>query len=477
MTRSTQFNRRQFMQGLGGSVLTNSAWGLSESGNIAVPNTHLDGVLGQPHKPAKAKRIIYLFQSGGPSQLETFDYKPLLNKMHGQELPAEVRGEQVLTGMSAQQSSLPLARSVFDFKQHGQSGAWVSELLPHTAAIADDLCFVKSMHTDAINHDPAITFLQTGFPIAGRPSIGAWLSYGLGTDNSNLPPFIVMVSTNGSGQPLYARLWGNGFLPSQHQGVQFRSGKDPVLFLNNPPGLSTQSRHAMLEYLEQLHDIQKRHTRDEDIEARIAHYAMAERMQHSVPEITDLSNEPDWVFDMYGPDSRTPGTYAANCLMARRLAEKNVKYIQLFHQGWDQHDNLPSGIQNQCKNTDQASAALVKDLKIRGLLDETLVVWGGEFGRTNYSQGKLTESNYGRDHHPACFTMWMAGAGIKGGTTYGETDAYGYNIEKDPVHVHDLHATLLHILGIDHEQLTYKYQGRRFRLTDVHGKIIKGILS
>jgi hypothetical protein len=332
------------------------------------------------------------------------------------------------------------------------------------------------MHTDVINHDPAITFMQTGFPIAGRPSIGAWVNYGLGSDNPNLPPFIVMVSSNSSGQPLYSRLWGNGFLPSIHQGVQFRGGAEPVLYLNNPQGISTSSRRDLFKHFKNLQDLQYQQWQDQEIHSRVAQYDMAERMQASIPDATDMSDEPDWVFDMYGPDSRIPGTYAANCLLARRLAERNVKFTQLYHQGWDQHDGLPGGIKAQCKKTDQASAALVTDLKQRGLLEDTLVIWGGEFGRTNYSQGKLTETGYGRDHHPGCFTMWMAGAGIKPGV-YGETDEFGYNIIKDPVHVHDFQATLMHLMGIDHEQLTYKYQGRRFRLTDVHGHIIKGILS
>lgn len=474
-------NRRQFLKhasaGMGvGAIAGSSSLALAGSAldTLALPN--MDGILGSPHIPARAKRVIYLFQSGGPSQLETFDYKAMLDKRHGQELPAEVRGEQVLTGMSAGQTSLPLARSVYDFKQHGESGAWVSELLPHTAKIVDDLCIVKSMHTDAINHDPAITFLQTGFPLAGRPSIGAWLSYGLGTDNPNLPPYIVMVSSNGGGQPLYARLWGNGFLPSIHQGVQFRGGQDPVLYLNNPPGLSSLDRKGLMQGFKQLQDLQHQKWLDDEIVFRMEQYDMAERMQVSVPDATDFSDEPDWVFDMYGPDSRTPGTYAANCLLARRLAERNVKFTQLYHQGWDQHDGLPKGIKEQCQKTDQASAALVTDLKQRGLLDDTLVIWGGEFGRTNYSQGKLTETDYGRDHHPGCFTMWMAGGGIKPGV-YGETDEFGYNIIKDPVHVHDFQATLMHLMGVEHEKLTFKYQGRRFRLTDVHGKIVKAILA
>jgi hypothetical protein len=432
---------------------------------------------GLPHFVPKAKRVIYLFQSGGPSQLETFDYKPLLQEMNGQQLPDSVRNGQRLTGMSANQSSLPLAGSQFGFAPYGVTGRYVSELMPYTAQIVDELCMIKSMHTEAINHDPAITFFQTGSQLPGRPSIGSWVSYGLGTDNENLPTFISLVSKNGSGQPLYARLWGNGFLPSRYQGVQFRSGKDPVLYLTDPHGYSTDDRKEMLEYLKRLNALQQRQTGDPEIEDRIAQYEMAFRMQLSVPEVTDLSAEPDWIFDMYGPDAKDPGTYAANCLLARKLVEKGVKFVQLYHQGWDQHNNLPGGIRNQCKNTDQATAALVMDLKQRGLLEDTLVIWGGEFGRTNYSQGKLTKTDYGRDHHPRCFTMWMAGAGVKAGYTHGETDEFGYNIVRDPVHVHDFQATLMHLMGIDHERLTYKYQGRRFRLTDVHGHVVHDILS
>jgi len=468
-------NRRTFLSksamGLGAAALGsmfNPAKAFTSQGG--------GGVLNQPHFAPKAKRVIYLFQSGGPSQLETFDYKPQLEKMHGEELPDSVRKGQRLTGMSAGQSSLPLAGSTYSFQQYGKSGAWVSELLPYTSQIVDELCFIKTMHTDAINHDPAITFFQTGSQQAGRPSIGSWLNYGLGSDNENLPAFIVLVSKNGGGQPLYARLWGNGFLPSRHQGVQFRSGKDPVLYLNDPNGYHSNDRRSMLNYLKELNQAQLSIYGDPEIQNRIAQYEMAFRMQTSVPEVTDMSDEPDWVFDMYGEDARDPGTYAANCLMARRLIERDVKFVQLYHQGWDQHGNLPSGIKNQCKNTDQASAALVKDLKQRGLLEDTLVVWGGEFGRTNYSQGKLTKENYGRDHHPRCFTMWMAGAGVKKGFTYGKTDDFGYNIVKDPVHVHDFQATLLHLLGIDHEKLTFKHQGRRYRLTDVHGHVVKPIL-
>ena len=435
------------------------------------------GVLASPHFAPKAKRVIYLFQSGGPSQLETFDYKPKLEEMNGEELPDSVRQGQRLTGMSSGQSSLPLAGSQFSFAQHGKSGAWVSELLPYTSKIVDDLCFIKSMHTEAINHDPAITFFQTGSQQAGRPSIGSWLNYGLGSDNENLPAFIVLVSKNGSGQPLYARLWGNGFLESRHQGVQFRSGKDPVLFLNDPNGYHRNDRREMLSYLKELNRAQLDIYGDPEISNRIAQYEMAFRMQTSVPEVTDMSDEPDWVYDLYGPDARDPGTFAANCLLARRLVERDVKFVQLYHQGWDQHGGLPKGIANQCKNTDQASAALVTDLKQRGLLEDTLVIWGGEFGRTNYSQGKLTKNDYGRDHHPRCFTVWMAGARVKAGFSFGETDAFGYNIIKNPVHVHDFQATLLHLLGIDHEKLIFKHQGRRYRLTDVHGHVVHDVLT
>jgi hypothetical protein len=431
-----------------------------------------------PHFAPKAKRIVYLFMSGGPSQFETFDYKPGLAGMMGQALPDSVRKGQRLTGMSANQSILPIAPSAFTFNQHGKNNTWVSELLPHTAAVVDELCIVKSLYSEAINHDPAITFFQTGSQLPGRPSIGSWLSYGLGSDNNNLPSFIVLVSKNGQkDQPLYARLWGNGFLPSKYQGVQFRAGKDPVLFLNNPDGYDGEDRKEMLDYLTKLNQLQNEAYGDPEVEARIAQYEMAYRMQTSVPEVMDISKEPDEVFDLYGADSRDPGSFAANCILARKLLEKDVKFVQLYHQGWDQHGGLPKAIAQQCKATDQATAALITDLKRRGLLEDTLVVWGGEFGRTVYSQGKLTAEDYGRDHHPRCFTMWVAGAGVRAGTTYGETDDFSYNIVKDPVHVHDFQATLMRLMGIDHERLTYKFQGRRFRLTDVHGKVVKGILS
>lgn len=431
-----------------------------------------------PHFAPKAKRVVYLFMSGGPSQFETFDYKPKLVDLFGQELPDSIRQGQRLTGMSGSQSTLPVVPSIFKFNQHGDSRTWVSELLPHTAQVVDDLCIIKSIHSEAINHDPALTFFQTGNQLPGRASIGSWLSYGLGSDNNNLPTFIVLVSKNAAkDQPLYARLWGNGFLPSEHQGVQFRAGKDPVLFLDNPEGYEGKDRQEMLDYLGKLNKLQNDAYGDPEVDARIAQYEMAYRMQTSIPDVMSTKDETDEVFEMYGPDSRDPGTFAANCILARKLLEKDVKFVQLYHQGWDHHGNLPENMKKQCKDTDQATAAFIKDLKRRGLLEDTLVIWGGEFGRTVYSQGKLFPTNYGRDHHPRCFTMWMAGAGVKAGISYGETDDFSYNIVKDPVHVHDFHATLMHIMGIDHERLTYKFQGRRFRLTDVEGKVVKDILS
>ena len=435
---------------------------------------------GLPHFAPKIKRIIYLFQSGGPAQMELFEYKPALNQRQGEDLPASVRGDQRLTDFVVNQPTLPMVGSHFAFKQHGQSGAWLSELLPYTAQIADELCFVKSMHTEAINHDPALTFLQTGSQQSGRPSMGAWLSYGLGSENADLPAFCVLLS-KGSGramaaQPLQARLWGSGFLPSLHQGVRFRSSHDPVLYVNNPAGVTRESRRRLLDRVRSLNEKYHAEVGDPEIQTRIAQYEMAYRMQTSVPETMDISGEPDSVFELYGPESRIPGTFAANCLLARRLAERDVRFIQLYHQGWDQHNDLPAHIAGQCRDIDQPSAALVLDLKQRGLLDDTLVIWGGEFGRTNFAQGNWSDENYGRDHHPRCFTVWLAGGGIKAGVTYGETDELGYNVVENPVHVHDFQATILHLLGIDHERLTFRHQGRRYRLTDVHGKVVRGIL-
>ena len=473
LTRREFFGR--FALGMGSVALGQL---MASSATASVANLPANrGLPGFPNFAPRAKRVIYLFMSGGPSQMDLFDYKPVLNKMTGQELPASVRMGQRLTTMSAFQSSLPLAGSVFKFQQHGKCGAWVSELLPHTAKVVDDLCIVKSLHTEAINHDPAITFFQTGAQQAGRPSMGAWVSYGLGSMNDNLPTFVVLISRNAtSDQPLYARLWSNGFLASQHQGVQFRAGKDPVLYLSNPAGVTAQSRRKLLDGLAELNELQFNDLGDPEINSRVAQYEMAFRMQTSVPEIMDVSREPEGVFDLYGADARTPGTFAANCLLARRLAERDVRFIQLYHQGWDHHGGLPKGIRNETGKTDKACAALVSDLKERGLLEDTIVVWGGEFGRTAYSQGKLTADDYGRDHHPRCFTMWMAGGGFKPGLTYGETDDFSYNVATDPVHVHDLQATLLNQLGIDHEKLTYKHQGRRYRLTDVHGNVVKALV-
>jgi hypothetical protein len=474
LSRRTFLNR--FGLGLGGMALANLLKPASLFANApaGLERGLLNGVL---HHPASAKRIIYLFMAGGPSQMETFDYKPLLNQRNGEELPDSVRQGQRLTGMSGNQSTLPIAGSLYKFGQHGRNGTWVSELLPHTAKVVDDLCIVRSLFTEAINHDPAITFFQTGSQISGRPSIGSWIHYGLGSDNENLPSFVVLITPGKVDQPLYARLWGSGFLPSRYQGVQFRSGNDPVLYLSNPDGVTPAARRQLLDRLKELNQHAAQKLGDADIDSRIAQYEMAYRMQTSVPDAMNLDGETQETFDLYGPDARKPGTFAANCLQARRLAERGVKFIQLYHQGWDQHNNLPKDIAVQCRETDQASAALVTDLKRRGMLDDTLVVWGGEFGRTSYSQGKLTADNYGRDHHPRCFTVWMAGGGVKPGLVYGATDDFSYNITENPIHVHDFQATLLHLLGVDHERLTYFYQGRHFRLTDVHGHVVKDILA
>ncbi|MDP6892852.1 MAG: DUF1501 domain-containing protein [Verrucomicrobiota bacterium] len=435
------------------------------------------GVLGTSHFAPKAKRVIYLFQSGGPSQLDLYDPKPTLIKKHGTELPEEIRQGQRLTAMSGNQASLPLAGSPFKFAPHGQSGLEISDALPHVSSIADDICLVRSMHTEAINHGPGVTHMQTGSQFPGRPSIGAWLNYGLGRTNDNLPSFVVMTTKGKGGQPLVSRLWGSGFLPSENQGIRFRSGANPVLHLQNPSGIDRNSRRLMLNRLRELHELQLEDNPDKEIESRIAQYEMAFRMQSSIPEVTDISSESEQVLKSYGDDVKKPGSFAANCLQARRLAERGVRFIQLYHPGWDQHGGLPGGLKNQCRETDQASAALVKDLKQRGMLDDTLVIWGGEFGRTNYCQGTLGKDNFGRDHHGRCFSFWMAGGGSKGGTTVGRTDDYGYNVVEDGVHVHDFHATMLHLLGLDHERLTFKYQGRYFRLTDVHGKLIKKALA
>jgi Protein of unknown function (DUF1501) len=466
-----KLSRRNFLQG---SVLGLGATALGGlmNGNLWLDNDKL------PHFAPKAKRIIYLFQSGAPSQLELFDYKPKLREMFGQELPDSVRGEQRVSGMTAGQKSFPLAYGNFKFDQYGQGRIWMSDLLPYHQKIADEITLIKSLHTEAINHDPAITFLQTGSQQGARPSLGSWISYGLGSENKNLPAFCVLLSrSNNYDQPLYSKLWNNAFLPSEHQGVMFRSGEDPILYLNDPKGIEKVNRRDMLDALGKLHQQQVEAVLDDELNSRIAQYEMAYRMQTSVPETLDTSKEPDWVFDLYGPNARKAGTYAANCLLARKLIENDVRFVQLYHQGWDQHGNLPSEIQKLAKDVDQPSAALVLDLKQRGLLEDTLVVWGGEFGRGCYSQGKLTPQNYGRDHHPRCYSVWMAGAGVKKGFSFGETDDFGYNIVANPVHIHDYQATIMHLMGIDHERFTFKFQGRRYRLTDVAGQVVKEVLA
>jgi uncharacterized protein (DUF1501 family) len=473
--------RRQFFgrsaAGIGAAALAS----LLNDSLFAASSAPDGGVLPALHYAPKAKRVIYLFMSGGPSHIDLFDYKANLPRYHGKELPASVRMGQRVTGMTANQTTFPCVAPMFKFAQHGQSGAWVSELLPNIATIVDDIAIVKSLNTEAINHDPAITYIQTGHQQPGRPSLGAWLSYGIGSLSRNLPAFIVMIS-QGSGnkidQPLFSRLWGSGFLPTQHQGVRFRAGADPVLYLSNPPGIDGSSRRRMLDGVQQLNQMAAQAFGDPEVNTRIAQYEMAYRMQASVPELTDLSGETRQTLHMYGVDrNHDDGGFARNCLLARRMIERGVRFVQLMHRGWDQHNDLPRQIRGQCKDVDQPSAALIKDLKQRGLLDETLVIWGGEFGRTVYSQGALTKDNHGRDHHGRCFTMWLAGGGVKRGITYGETDDYCYNITRDPVHIHDYNATILRCLGIEHMKLTYRFQGRDFRLTDVHGKVVEGLLA
>jgi hypothetical protein len=477
LEHSLHLNRRRFLSKLSLGI------GSVALGSLLIPDLFSNKsdeemlLTGLPQFAPKAKRIIYLFQNGAPSQLDLFEYKPKLNEMFGQDLPESIRMGQRLTGMTADQKKFPLAGSTFRFDRYGEAKAWMSELLPYTAKVVDDLCFVKSMYTEAINHDPALTFFQTGAQIGNRPSMGSWLSYGLGSENKNLPAFCVLLSKGkGNGQGVYSKLWSNGFLDSTHQGVQFSSGDNPVLFLNNPESINKTDRRKMLDKLEELNAETFKESGDPEINAKVQQYEMAYRMQTAVPEITDLSKEPEDIVKLYGPDCLVPGTYAANCLLARKLSENGVRFVQLYHQGWDGHGNLPAEIRGQCMDTDQASAALITDLKQRGLLDETLVIWGGEFGRTNYCQGTLTKENYGRDHHPRCFTIWMAGGGVKPGV-YGETDDFGYNIIKDPVHVNDFHATVLHLMGVDHEKLTFKHLGRRYRLTDVAGNVVKGIIT
>lgn len=471
-------NRRHFLGKLGLGI------GSAALGSLLIPDLFSSSseeagpAIGLPHFAPKAKRIIYLHQNGAPSQLESFDYKPLLNKMTGQDLPESIRNGQRLTGMTSGQSKFPLVGSYFKFAQYGKSGAWVSELFPHMASVVDDLCIIKTMHTEAINHDPALTFMQTGAQQGNRPSMGAWLSYGLGSENKNLPAFCVLLSRGrGNGQGVYSKLWTNGFLDSIHQGVQFSSSEEPVLYLNDPSGITKEGRRRMLDKLSELNSMGYEEFGDPEIQTKVQQYEMAYRMQTSVPEITDLSKEPDHIIKMYGADCLMPGTYAANCLLARKLSESGVRFVQLYHQGWDQHGGLATEMPLQAEDTDRASAALITDLKQRGLLDETLVIWGGEFGRTNYCQGDFSKENYGRDHHPRCYTVLMAGGGIKPGIVYGETDEFGYNILNDPVHINDFHATVLHCMGLNHERLTFKHLGRRYRLTDVAGNVVQSILA
>ena len=479
-----RLNRRLFLGRSGGTI------GLAALASLSGQQSTISTSLGSsnstesadlPYFPPRAKRVIYLFQSGGPSHIDLFDYKPRLRELHGQELPDSVRGDQRITGMTNGQTSFPVVAPMVNFQRHGECGAWVSDHLPHTAKRIDDITIIRSLHTKAINHDPAVTCINTGTQQLGHPSTGAWVSYGLGSINENLPAYVVLHSRSSRSnmQPLFARLWGAGFLPSNYQGVQFRSGGDPVLYLSNPAGVNAQRRRWMLDSLAELNGLLSERMGDPEIETRISQYEMAFRMQSSVPQLMDLSDEPDATFELYGKDSRKPGTYARNCLLARRLAERNVRFIQLFHRGWDHHSNLPTNIKSQCREIDQASAALLTDLKRRGLLDETLVIWGGEFGRTIYSQGKLTKSNHGRDHHGRCFTIWMAGGGIKAGFKYGRTDDYCYNILENPMHIGDFNATLLHCLGVDHRRLTYNYQGLDQRLTGVEqeARVVREILA
>jgi uncharacterized protein (DUF1501 family) len=475
LTRRHFFGRATTGVGIGAAALASLLQERGAAGAAAIP-----GVIPRPHVPPRAQRVIYLFMHGGPSQMDLFDAKPQLHDRHGEDLPASIRMGQRLTTMSSNQKTLPVAPSPFRFSRCGQSGAAISELLPRLGMVADELCIIRSMHTEAINHDPAVTFLQTGHEQAGRPSFGSWVSYGLGSANADLPAFVVLTSRGSAvspADPLYARLWGTGFLPSNHQGVCFRSSGDPVLFLSNPEGIAPDDRRRMLDTLAALNRKQQAATLDPEIATRIDQYEMAARMQTSVPDLTDFSREPAETFTLYGPEARTPGTFAANCLLARRLAERGVRFIQLYHRNWDQHYNLPTNLRLQCRDVDRPCAALVADLKRRGLLEDTLVIWGGEFGRTTYSQGPLTATNFGRDHHPRCFTMWLAGGGIPPGITHGETDDFCYNVVSGGVHVHDLNATLLHCLGVDHTRLTYRFQGRDYRLTDVHGRVIREILS
>jgi Protein of unknown function (DUF1501) len=484
MTRRHFFGRTGL--GLGTAALTtllaeNARCATTPTGGSPASATLTGGLPGLPHFPPKAKRAIYLHMNGGPSQMDLFDYKPKMDAMYDKDLPESIRKGQRLTTMTSGQARFPIAPSKYKFAQHGQSGMWISELLPWSAQLADEIALVKTVWTEAINHDPAVTYICTGNQLPGRPSLGSWLSYGLGTMNQNLPSFVVMTASwtsKAAAQAIYNRLWGAGYLPTKHQGVALRSTGDPVLFLSNPQGVDAPTRRRALDAINRLNHHEFDQFADPETQARIAQYEMAFRMQTSVPELADISNEPKHILDMYGPDVHKPGTYARCCLLARRLAERDVRFVQIFHRGWDQHGNMAGDLPRQCEDVDQATFALVTDLKQRGLLDDTLVIWGGEFGRTVYCQGKLSRDNYGRDHHPKCFPLWMAGAGIKPGVVYGETDDFSYNVVTDPVHIHDLNATILHCLGIDHRRLSLKFQGLDVRLTGVEEHHpVKGILA
>ena len=473
MNLPVEVSRRQF--------LGRTGVGLGAAALATLLNTKLLGAARSPHFAPKAQRIIWLTQAGAPSQLDLFDYKPGLAAQFDKDLPDSVRGGQRLTGMTSGQKRFPIAPSVFKFRRQGKSGVWWSELLPYTAKLADDICIIRSLHTEAINHDPAMTLLQTGHPIGGRPSFGAWASYGLGSVNSDLPAFVALVSRPSgptNAQPLHERMWGAGFLPSRYQGVRFNSGQDPVLYLSNPPGITNERRRAMLDDLAALNRLELAEYQDPETQSRIDQYEMAFRMQASVPELTDLTGESEDTYQLYGEDSKKRGTFANSALMARRLLERGVRFVQIFHRGWDQHGALPRDLASQCKDVDQGGFGLIQDLKRRGMLEDTLVIWGGEFGRTVYCQGNLTETDYGRDHHPRCFSIWMAGGGIKGGMVHGETDDMCYNIVRDPVHIRDLHATILHSLGLEHERLSFKAQGLDERLTGVlPAKVVKQIFA
>ncbi len=469
-------NRRVFLRGAASFLGTTALGSLMGRAAEAAPGTGLSGL----HHAARAKRVIYLHQSGAPSHIDLFDHKPAMAQHHGKELPGSIRMGQRITGMTSGQSAFPVAAAQWKFAPHGRSGMQLSELLPHTGKIADQICLIRTLHTDAINHDPAITFIQTGSQQPGRPCFGAWMSYGLGSTNDNLPSFVVLIS-QGSGnrtdQPLFSRLWGAGFLPGSYQGVKFRSQGDPVLYLENPAGLSRDARREQLDTLGELNGLTSGTLADPETATRIHQYEMAYRMQASVPDLTDLSKEPQHVLDLYGPEVKTPGSYAYNCLLARRMSERGVRFVQLYHRGWDQHGDLKNHLPKQCRDVDQPSAALVEDLRQRGLLEDTLVIFAGEFGRTAYVQGNISNPGFGRDHHGRCFSAWVAGGGFKGGYSHGETDEFCYNIVRDPVHVHDLHATLLHAMGVDHKRLTFRHEGRDYRLTDIAGNVVQPLLA